>query len=452
MKEEKGKRKRRRMGKDPELEIAMMEWIRSVREKNGPLSGPMVKKKAEEMAKMMNKPEFKATDGWWSRFKKRDGLFHLGECQGADIESRERWMESVWPTLLERYQEEDIWNATESAFLFRTLPEGGNNTTGITNSSKDQRRKGFAIDAKDRVTALFCCSMSGEKKPIFVIGRNQNPRSFRGVKYLPVNYASDPMAWMTGYLFSEWLRAWDSELRTQGRWILLLVDDCSEHYPEIALTNIELAHFPSNTATHLQPCDQGLIQATKTFFRRRLCHAMIQQMESLPSEVPILELAKRISLLDTIHYLNSAWEDVDEQLVRDCWRQSGLKWGPQEDPAKAWRKVPSDVPVSQPIWRKWMDVDANVPVTQPPWFEPKSMDSNRLEALKHEPEDHEDEQLDNNVTPGMEEMRHALSVLRRGLFEREFTDFPLMYKFENAVNDTLLGSLRHDTFERFFNV
>ncbi len=38
----------------------------------------MIKKKAEEMARLMNKPDFKASDGWLSRFKKREGL-RLGE-------------------------------------------------------------------------------------------------------------------------------------------------------------------------------------------------------------------------------------------------------------------------------------------------------------------------------------------------------------------------------------
>ena len=48
-------RKRRRSGKDPSLESAIVQWIGSVRDKNAPLSGPLVMEKAEDMAKKLDK-------------------------------------------------------------------------------------------------------------------------------------------------------------------------------------------------------------------------------------------------------------------------------------------------------------------------------------------------------------------------------------------------------------
>lgn len=65
-------RKRKRSGKDPAVETALVQWVASAKKK-APLSGPLVRQKAEEMAKKMGKDNFVATDGWFQRFKKREG-------------------------------------------------------------------------------------------------------------------------------------------------------------------------------------------------------------------------------------------------------------------------------------------------------------------------------------------------------------------------------------------
>ncbi len=50
----------------------------SVRERNGPLSGPIVKKEAEELAQDLGIPEFNPTEGWYSRLKKGKGSRNSG--------------------------------------------------------------------------------------------------------------------------------------------------------------------------------------------------------------------------------------------------------------------------------------------------------------------------------------------------------------------------------------
>ena len=121
-----GERKRKRSGKDPAVDEAMVQWISASREKNAPLSGPLVMQKAEEMAKKMGKETFKATNGWFERFKKREGLktkkLH-GEGQAADIAAQEDWLIHTWPNLRERFKDEDIFNADESGIYIRALPD-----------------------------------------------------------------------------------------------------------------------------------------------------------------------------------------------------------------------------------------------------------------------------------------------------------------------------------------
>lgn len=197
-----GGRKRCRTGKNPDVEFAMSQWIGTVSEKNATLSGPMIKRKAEEMAKLMNKPEFRASDGWLSRFKKREGL-RLGkppvELTQVDLKAQEQWIEQVWPSLCARYAAEDIWNADEAAFKFRALPPiGGHSRWGRKGDRNTLPNLNLfcltviiispapPLTTDDQITSLFCCSMTGDKRPVFVIGEQKDPKCFQKVKHLPV--------------------------------------------------------------------------------------------------------------------------------------------------------------------------------------------------------------------------------------------------------------------------
>ena len=71
--------------------------------------------------------------------------------------------------------------------------------------------------AKERVTALFAVSLTGEKKQPLIIGKNQKPRCFKGIEKLPVSYAANKNAWMTSALFCKWLLAWEIELPRKNK-------------------------------------------------------------------------------------------------------------------------------------------------------------------------------------------------------------------------------------------
>jgi len=114
-----GDRKRARTGKDPLVEKAVVTWIKTVRDKNANLSGPLVMEKAQEFAIKLNKADSKPTDGWFSRFKKREGIVHKklhGECLSADVPSRDKWIEA-WPSIREAFSDDNIWNADEKSYL-----------------------------------------------------------------------------------------------------------------------------------------------------------------------------------------------------------------------------------------------------------------------------------------------------------------------------------------------
>ena len=76
--------------------------------------------------------------------------------------------------------------------------------------------------AKERLTALFCCSMTGEKLPPFVIGKSEIPGAFRSrlginkktkcfLKPPPVKWFANKKAWINADLFEKWLDMINSE-------------------------------------------------------------------------------------------------------------------------------------------------------------------------------------------------------------------------------------------------
>lgn len=66
--------KRKRAGKDQDVEDALYEWFKFARSKNVPVNGPIIMQKANNIAVDAGHDDFKATDGWFSRWKKRYGI------------------------------------------------------------------------------------------------------------------------------------------------------------------------------------------------------------------------------------------------------------------------------------------------------------------------------------------------------------------------------------------
>jgi len=124
---------------------------------------------------------------------------------------------------------------------------------------KNESAKGFK-SSKEQVTVLCCANMKGEKQGLLVIGKSKNPRCFKEVRSLPIDYYSNANAWMNSVIFNDWLVKWDLELK---RNIVLFVDNCTAHTNNSLLKNIKVIFLPANTTSLIQPCGQGIIRAYK---------------------------------------------------------------------------------------------------------------------------------------------------------------------------------------------
>ena len=66
--------KRKRSSKDKEVEKALFDWFKFIRQKNCPVNGPILMEKANKIAEAAGHIDFKATEGWFGWWKKRYAL------------------------------------------------------------------------------------------------------------------------------------------------------------------------------------------------------------------------------------------------------------------------------------------------------------------------------------------------------------------------------------------
>ena len=115
------------------------------------------------------------------------------------------------------------------------------------------------LTGKDPITLIVCSNISGtDKKRLLVKGKSKQPRCFKNVKFLPVDYEANYNAWMTSEIFENWLRSQDKQLRLQYQKVLLLVDKLPR--PSQCQSPDQHQTWISPTVHHtiIQPMDQGL--------------------------------------------------------------------------------------------------------------------------------------------------------------------------------------------------
>ncbi|XP_030265085.1 tigger transposable element-derived protein 6-like [Sparus aurata] len=401
-----GERKGGHPGKAPAVEAALVKCIDNARSRNAPLSGPLVREKAEALAASLREDGFKVSVGWFERFKKRENIVFKklhGEAAEADTVSRDEWLEQQWVRVRQDYSEENIWNADETGIYFRALPDS-------TLTFKSDNKRG-GKKSKERITALLACSAAGEKKELFGVGKSHSPRCFKHVRTLPVRYAANSSAWMTAALFVEWLKDWDRKLGQERKSILLLVDNCAAHnVKNSTLRNIRLEFLPKNTTSILRPCDQGIVRTTKTYFRKEMARSVLRQIDE-GNRAAAADIAKKISLLDAILMLRDAWADVEASTIRNCWRKGGLVMSPEEEPTT----VDPPAEISTDEFEQWILSDDSTPVSEPVTDEDiisevqERFGAGTSAACSKEEEEDEEEET---VVPSRAEMRNAICILK----------------------------------------
>ena len=234
----------------PDHDAALFEWQQRMQSKRVPITGELLKAAARRI--WLKLPQYDEADmpgfsnGWLDGFKKRNGL-RLRVCHGeagaVDVEAVGVSLEDL-RSQISSYHLDDVYNMDETAMYWKNSPD---------RSIATMQMSGGKVD-KARITANFCCNATGTNKvPIWFIGTAANPRCFRKahvlMKNLAMEWRHNQKGWMTGVIFAEWLRWFNS--RVAGRSVALLVDGFSAHHTglEMVKVNEELTNVKVRTST-----------------------------------------------------------------------------------------------------------------------------------------------------------------------------------------------------------
>ncbi|GBM76084.1 Tigger transposable element-derived protein 6 [Araneus ventricosus] len=109
-----------------DVDEAVLKWIHTMRDKNVPITGPFIIEKALHFAKALGYDEFRGSNGWLKKFKRRHGIMAKvisGESKDIDDNDSENWITETLSKFLKEYKRENIFNAAEAALFFQCLPQ-----------------------------------------------------------------------------------------------------------------------------------------------------------------------------------------------------------------------------------------------------------------------------------------------------------------------------------------
>ena len=268
-----------------EMENLLSNWIEDLNQNHMPVSTQIIMNKSLSLFDHLKSQHggeevFKASKGWFDRFKKRSNLHNLkmiGESASADLESAEKYP-IEFRKIVERgnYPANLIFNVDETGLYWKRMP------TRTFISMEEKAASGFKA-AKDRLTILLGGNASGELqlKPLLVY-HSETPRAMKGYckNQLPVFWRSNRKAWMTQKLFMEWfktcfcpaIKKYCEDIGVTPR-ALLVLDNAPGHPIELGtLCNdfpVEVVFLPPNTTSILQPIDHWALSSFQSILFKK---------------------------------------------------------------------------------------------------------------------------------------------------------------------------------------
>ncbi len=99
----------------------------------------------------------------------------------------------------------------------------------------------------------------------------------------------------------------------------MFVDNCSALSESSKLSNIKFVFFPPNTTECNQPLDGGVIKTFKDYYRK----SMVKHLLSVINSGNQIE-SNTITLLEAVFMLHSAWDEINDTTIQNCFRKCGF--------------------------------------------------------------------------------------------------------------------------------
>ncbi|OAF71879.1 hypothetical protein A3Q56_00347 [Intoshia linei] len=112
--------------KNDKLEKAVLIFFDNSRQNNIPISGCLMKQKGLLYAKIMGIINYSASDGWLTKFKRRNSISFkqiCGERKSVNMDLVNDWKQNVLNSIIQGYTDENIFNADEFALYYECMPD-----------------------------------------------------------------------------------------------------------------------------------------------------------------------------------------------------------------------------------------------------------------------------------------------------------------------------------------
>ncbi|XP_023223549.1 tigger transposable element-derived protein 1-like [Centruroides sculpturatus] len=280
--------------------------------------------------------KFVASNGWFEKFKKRHSLHNIhiqGEKASADEDAAKKYPAELADIIQTKgYLADQVFNADETGLSWEKMPS----RTYI--SKNEKTAPGFKV-SKDRITLLLCSNASGDfiTKPM-LIHRSLNPCSMKQCNNydLPVYWRDNKKAWMTGHLFKNWFHNCfvpdvENYLKKKNLAfkVLLILDNAPSHPIDLNHSNVEIAFLPGNTTSLLQPLDQGIIAAFKSYYIRKSFELILEKINS--TDITVSEVWKQFSILNCVEVIGSSLKEIRQSTLNASWKALLLEMVSQEN-------------------------------------------------------------------------------------------------------------------------
>ncbi|CAH2327822.1 tigger transposable element-derived 1-like [Pelobates cultripes] len=258
-----------------EVEKLLLLWIEQKQHAGDSVTKAIICEKAKALhVDLLKQPGtsadaegFKASRGWFERFKTRSGIDSVvrhEEAASSDVAAAEEFTTDFLEVIVsEGYLPQHVFNCDETGLFWKRMPK----RTFIT---EEETSLPGHKPMKDRLTLLFCANASGDLKikPLLVY-HSENPRAFKKHKW--VNAVFGPA--VKRYLVH-------NNLPLKA---MLLMDNAPAHPPGLEedlledFNFIKVMFFPPNTTPLVQPMDQQILSNFKKLYTRepfRRCFEM----------------------------------------------------------------------------------------------------------------------------------------------------------------------------------
>lgn len=430
-----------------EIESKLVNWIDDCNSKGIKVTVDLIRHTALELATQDNLCGFSASNGWIQKFMDRNNIANVkihGEEGSVSETTVTKWINSL-NDRIDNFEESDIFNLDELGLFFKL-------TAARTYALKGKKLV-TGKHSKVRVTVLLGSNMDGsEKLPPLLIGKSEKPRCIKNLAKTPLIYRANNKSWMTSALFREYMKNLNKKFRNQKRKVIFFMDNCPSHPHDMNFSNIQIAFFPKNCTSVLQPMDRGVIRSFKSYYRRLLYKHIALERELNPAaDVKVLE--KTISILNAMIWTKSAWDSVTIQTIQNCFRKAGFK------KSETIHVCPeSDIElVEDDNYLKNLEVPFNEFVSFDDHLrthDSPTADDNSDTEIDDNDDEIEDEEIEDIVKqPSFEETMNAVKILKRYSLFHEFPEDFVKYlgSVDSIIFKNHLNCMKQTKITNFFN-